>query len=132
MSTVVMHPDVTRFFAGDRLGLQILQEIARTIHGLGESEMRVSRSQISFRHGRTFALVWRASMYVSSDVPVVLSIATPTRLKSTRFKQVVHPAPTTWMHHLELRDPSDIDEEVRAWLADAWSAACKPGDCWRA
>jgi hypothetical protein len=102
----------------------MFEQIARVIDGLGESEIRVSRSQISFRHVRTFALVWRPSMYIAGDVPVVLSVATPTPLKSPRFKQVVHPAPATWMHHLELRDLSDIDEEVGGWLADAWRAAC--------
>lgn len=121
-----MRCDVTKLFAGERLGLQIFEQIARIIDGLGESEIRVTRSQVSFRHVRTFTLVG-PSMYVASNVPVVLSIAAPTRLRSNRFRQVVHPGPTTWMHHLELRDLSDIDEEVREWLADAWRAAC--GDC---
>lgn len=125
MSTVVLRHDVTEFFADERLGLQIFERIAGIVHGLGASEIHVSRSQISFRHVRVFALVWRPSMYVVSDVPVVLSLATPTRIASQRFKQVVHPGPTTWMHHLELRDLSDIDDEVREWLAGAWSAACR-------
>jgi hypothetical protein len=123
MSAVVMRPDITKLFDGERLGLQIFEQLARIIDGFGESEIRVTRSQVSFRHVKTFALVWRPSMYVSSNVPVVLSIAAPTRLRSSRFKQVVHPAPTTWMHHLELRDLCDIDEEVREWLADAWRSA---------
>lgn len=125
MSPVVMRRDVTKLFAGERLGLQIFEQIARIIDGLGESEIRVTRSQVSFRHVRTFALVWRPSMYVASNVPVVLSIAAPTMIRSTRFKQVVHPAPRTWMHHLELRDLSDVDEEVREWLADAWRGAAE-------
>ena len=127
VSAVVMRHDVTAFFVGERRGLEIFEQIARVIDGLGESEIRVSRSQISFRHVRTFAVVWRPSMYVASDVPIVLSLAMPRRLTSSRFKQVVHPGPTTWMHHLELRDLSDIDEEVRGWLEDAWNAASGHG-----
>lgn len=60
--------------------------------------------------------MWRPAQYVRSDVPAVLSIATPQRLESPRFKEVVHPAPGTWMHHLEVREPAAIDAEVREWL----------------
>ncbi len=81
--------------------------------------MRVTKSQIAFRRRRGFAHVWRPDRYVSSTVPAVLSIALPRRLPSTRFKQIVHPAPTVWMHHLELTDITDIDDEVREWLAAA-------------
>lgn len=125
MSPLVVRHDVTTFFAGERLGLQIFEKLARIIDDLGEYELHVSRSQICFRHVRTFALVWRPAMYLASDVPVVLSIARPSRIRSPRFKQVVHPSPTTWMHHLELRDLSDLDEEVRGWLEDAWRSACR-------
>ncbi|HEX9123515.1 MAG TPA: DUF5655 domain-containing protein [Actinomycetota bacterium] len=50
---------------------------------------------------------------------VVLSIALGRRDESTRFKEVVHPAPTHWMHHLEIRDLGDLDDEVAAWLREA-------------
>jgi hypothetical protein len=42
---------------------------------------------------------------------------------SPRWKEVVHPAPRTWMHHLELRLPDEVDGEVRAWLVEAYDAA---------
>ncbi|MCP6341538.1 DUF5655 domain-containing protein, partial [Klebsiella pneumoniae] len=59
----------------------------------------------------------------ASDVPLVLSLALPHRLRSERFKEVVHPSPRVWMHHLELRGPGEVDDEVRGWLAEAWAAA---------
>jgi hypothetical protein len=31
----------------------------------------------------------------------------------------VHPARTHWVHHLELHDPAEIDDEVVAWLREA-------------
>jgi hypothetical protein len=33
------------------------------------------------------------------------------------------PPPNAWMHHLELRSPSEVDDEVRAWLVEAYDAA---------
>jgi hypothetical protein len=38
---------------------------------------------------------------------------------SDRFKEVVNPGPGRWMHHLEIQDLSDIDDEVRHWLKEA-------------
>jgi hypothetical protein len=67
-------------------------------------------------------------MYVATRVPLVLSIALPKRLSSARFKQVVHPAPANWMHHLELRDLTEIDDEVPGWLAEGWTAADRTND----
>jgi hypothetical protein len=53
----------------------------------------------------------------------VLSIPLPAEDKSERFKSVVHPSPKVWMHHLEIRDPGQVDEEVARWLRDAYDAA---------
>jgi hypothetical protein len=36
---------------------------------------------------------------------------------------VVHPSPKVWMHHLEIRDPDQVDDEVARWLCDAYDAA---------
>lgn len=111
------------FFAGHPEGLAIYAAVAAVIRTLGESEERVSRSQIAFRRRRGFAFVWRPAQYVRSDVPAVLSIATRQRLESPRFKEVVQPVPGTWMHHLEVRDPAAIDAEVRSWLELAYDGA---------
>lgn len=111
------------FFTGHPDGLAIYEAVAAAIRALGRSEERVSRSQIAFRRSRGFAFVWRPAQYVRSAVPAVLSIATLHRLESPRFKEVVQPAPTTWMHHLEVGDPSEIDDEVRDWLRLAYEGA---------
>ena len=70
-----------------------------------------------------FAFVWRPGQYVSSRVPAVLSIALPFEITSDRFKEIAHPTPTVWMHHLELRDVSEVDEQVCGWLANAYEKA---------
>jgi hypothetical protein len=111
------------FFGGHPEGLAIYAAVAAMIRTIGECEERVSRSQVAFRRRRGFAFVWRPAQYVRSDVPAVLSIATPRRLESPRFKEVVHPAPGTWMHHLEVREPAAIDAEVREWLRLAYDSA---------
>jgi hypothetical protein len=53
----------------------------------------------------------------------VLSVALPREVADPRWKEVVHPSPGVWMHHLELHSPAEVDDEVRAWLAEAYDAA---------
>jgi hypothetical protein len=112
-------------FAGSPTGLAIHDRVAEVLAGFGDVESRTSRSQVAFRHGRGFAYVWRPGQYVRSEVPAVLSIALPREVASERVKEVVHPSPHVWMHHLELDDVSQVDDEVRAWLEEAWAHAAR-------
>jgi len=108
------------FFAGRPARLALFERVRSVIEALGPAEVRVSKSQVAFwrRHG--FAYVWMPDRYLSgADAEVVLSIALGRRVESSRFKQVVRPAPTQWMHHLELREVADVDDEVTAWLREA-------------
>jgi hypothetical protein len=112
-------------FAGHPAGLAIHDRVAEVVGALGDVESRVTRSQVAFRHGRGFAFVWRPGQYVRSEVPAVLSIALPREVSSPRFKEVVHPSPYVWMHHLELADPDQVDDEVCRWLREAWEHAAR-------
>lgn len=47
----------------------------------------------------------------------------PSRDESPRWKEIVEPALGHFMHHLELRDPAELDDEVHGWLRRAWEAA---------
>ncbi|MBO0981834.1 hypothetical protein IPV10_14880 [Microbacterium sp. SD291] len=85
--------------------------------------VQVSRSQVAFRARRSFAFAWRPGAYVKSDVPVVLSLALPERVDSARFKEIVNPSPTTWMHHVELRLVKDVDRELLGWAEQAYRHA---------
>ena len=87
------------------------------------SDVRVTKSQVAFRRGRGFAYVWRPGQYVNSEVPAVLSIALPREISSDRIKSVAHPSSKVWMHHIELSEVSQIDDEVCAWLAEAYENA---------
>ncbi|MHC8607630.1 DUF5655 domain-containing protein [Paenarthrobacter ureafaciens] len=127
MSTSAAAPglpeEARTFFAGSPAGLEIGEAVFACIRDVGPCEVRVTKSQIAFRHGRGFAYLWRPAMYVTSSVPAVLSLALPYRLASARFKEVVQPAAGRWMHHLELPTAESVDTEVRHWLRLAFEAA---------
>jgi hypothetical protein len=52
-------------------------------------------------------------------VPTSSSIVLGHRDDSPRWKEVAHPSPAHWVHHLEVRDPAEIDAEVAAPLRAA-------------
>ena len=114
---------VERFFDGAPDAQELYRAAERMAAELGPHEIRVSKSQISFRRRRGYAYLWRPGVYVKSTVPLVLSLALPRNLDSPRFKQVVHPAPGIWMHHLELTESTQLDAEVRRWMLEAYDAA---------
>ncbi|MFP5313702.1 MAG: DUF5655 domain-containing protein [Actinomycetes bacterium] len=119
-----MQPLTTdEFFDGAPAAFVLYQAAEQMAAGLGPHEVRVGKSQVSFRRRRGYAYLWRPGMYVESAVPVVLSLALPRQLDSPRFKQVAHPAAGIWMHHLELKDISQLDAEVRGWMLEAYDAA---------
>ncbi len=113
----------TSLFEGVPDGLAVYLAVADVVAAVGEAEVRVTKSQIAFRRRKGFAYVWRPGQYVKSEVPAVLSIALPRQVASDRFKEVAHPSAKVWMHHLELSDPAEIDDEVRAWLTQAYENA---------
>lgn len=103
--------------------LAVCREVQHVVSAIGAGSMRVTKSQVSFRRRKAFAFVWRPGQYVASDVAAVLSICLPEELSSGRFKEIAHPAPTVWMHHLELRGVRAVDDDVRGWLALAYENA---------
>lgn len=110
-------------FSGFPRGLEICRAIQVAISTVGEASMTVTRSQVAFRRRRGFAYIWRPGQYVDSDVPAVLTIALSAEVKSDRFKEIAHPSANVWMHHMELHDPSELDDQVLGWLAEAHAAA---------
>jgi hypothetical protein len=109
-----------QFFAGSPEGLGFYQRVCRILEELGDYEVRVTKSQVAFRRKRGFAYLWIPERYLRRPVsPVVLSIALGRRDRSRRFKEVVHPSPSHWMHHLEIHEMDDIDDDVAGWLAEA-------------
>lgn len=101
----------------------IFDVVQDAIADLGATSMRVTKSQIAFRRRIGFAYVWRPAQYLRSNVPAVLSIALGRHVSSGRFKSVVNPSPGVWMHHVELRGPQEVDQEVREWLREAFDRA---------
>jgi hypothetical protein len=112
------------FFADHPDAMAVYRNVLRMLEPLGAVTVRASRSQVAFRRRRGFAYLWMPGMYLARPAAeVVLSIALDRELVSSRFKEVVHPSPRIWMHHLEISSLDDLDDEVLGWLRAAYEAA---------
>jgi hypothetical protein len=113
-------------FEGNQLGLDVLEVVSGLV-GPGV-EVRATKTQVALRRKHGFAYLWAPGQHLkNSDAEVVLSIALGRHDESPRFKEVAHPSPKHWIHHLEIHELSDIDDEVGAWLAEAEARAGSSG-----
>jgi len=108
------------FFAGHPLALAVFAKVRSILEALGPVDIRTSKSQVAFRRKRGFAYLWLPGRYLDKPAAdVVLTLALGRQHSSPRFKEVAHPSPNHWMHHLEVNDAADIDDEVASWLREA-------------
>lgn len=110
--------------AGHPVGLATLAWVRAAVAELGGADVTASRSQVAVRRQRGFAYLWLPGQYLRRPrVEVVLSVVLGRADDSPRWKEVVHPSPRHWVHHLEVGDAGELDDEVRGWLAEAYLRA---------
>ena len=114
--------DPGTLFAGHPFALTVVDLVRAIVASIGEATIRATKSQIAFRRRRGFAYLW-PPVFGDRGVEIVLSIALGRHDTSPRFKQVAHPAPRMWMHHMEIHDLAQLDDEVREWLREAFENA---------
>ena len=116
---------VDEFFAGFEDGKKIFSRLRKEFENLGDTSLRVSKSQIAVRRTKAFAWVWTPRRHLKGNrkiAPLVLSLAFASRDPSQRWKEIVEPTPGRFMHHLEMWSADDVDDQVRDWLRKAWDA----------
>ena len=112
------------FFSGFEESRRVFDALQAAVDCLGPVEVRVTKSQVAFRRRRTFAWAWVPARYLrGASAPLVLTLSFARRDGSSRWKEIVEPAPGRFTHHLELHAASEIDHEVLSWLQEAWEDA---------
>ena len=115
---------VDEFFIGHPLGRGAFDRVAVLLSGTADCRVVVSTSQVAFRRRRAFAWLWLPGRWLAHPAAeVVVSMSLGRADPSPRFKEVVHPARAHWMHHLEIADLADLDDEVADWLREAAARA---------
>ena len=128
------------FFRGRDESRRIFDALREAVASIGPAELRITKSQVAFRHGPdaargqgpgavsgrrvAFAWAWMPDVYLGpGHAPLVLTLAFRRRDPSPRWKQIVEPVPGRFTHHLELYSADAVDDQVRAWFKEAWKAS---------
>jgi hypothetical protein len=112
------------FLGESDLGQAVFETVSGIVTSFGDVGIETTKSQIAFTRRRGFVYIWRPGMYlVRPEAELVVSIALDRAVASPRFKEIAHPSPRIWQHHLEVRSVDEVDDEVRGWLRAAYECA---------
>ncbi len=117
-------PTPEALLGAEPVALATWARVSAAVSTLDPVEVRVSRSQVALRRRRGFAYLWLPRRYLGArGAPVVVTVVLGRADGSPRWKEVAHPGPRDWVHHLEVTDPAQVDDEVASWLHEAWERA---------
>ena len=107
------------FFNGRPREAELYQTLKRALaEALGEFDVLVQKTQITFRTSKVFGCV-----SLRTKGCIVLSFGLPSRVASERIWQAVEPYPNRWTHHVRIRDEAEIDDELLGWMQAAYAFA---------
>jgi len=115
---------VLRFFEGKPRELKLYEAFAeKVLDALSDVEVRVQKTQISFRgrHNFAFASLPVRKMKGWPEHCVVVSFGLAYRLESPRIAVAVEPYPNRWTHHVTVSDDSELDTELMGWISEAYT-----------
>lgn len=85
--------------------------------------VKVQKSQISYYNRHLFACVSFLKVRKKAELPddyFVLTLGLPAPLESARVAAKTEPYPGRWTTHFVISNPSDLDEELFDWVAQAY------------
>lgn len=103
------------FFAGHEHLLPLFDALVAFVQGIGPFEVEVAKTRISFTTRTRFAGVAR----LRRDA-LVVGFWLKREVRSDRFLRVEHLERRDWVYQLLVRDESDLDDELRSWLEEAY------------
>lgn len=118
--------DLFFYFDGRPVELSLYRRLfAAMASALPDASVKVQKSQISFYCPKLFAA---ASIPVrrKKDWPrecLLVTFGLERQLPSPRIAVAVEPYPNRWTHHVVVSRPEEIDEELLAWLTQAFQFA---------
>ena len=111
------HPDALKLY---RLFENMLYSSFPTVN------KRVQKTQITFSNRHVFACISFARVKRKAELPegyMVITIGLPEPLSSDRIAVRTEPYPSRWTHHIVISKPEELDEELFAWIREAYAFA---------
>ena len=119
--------DTLLFFKEHPAALPVYEAFARKLAGaLPDSNVRVQKTQITFSNRHVYACVSFLRVKKKVELPdsfFVLTLGLPYALESERVAVKTQPYPGRWTTHFVISRLSDLDEELFAWVRQAYAFA---------
>ena len=107
---------VEKFLAGKSPhAISLYERFNALVHQCGQVKIAPAKTRIGFQVRMIFAAVNKLS-----DRGLLAHVVLTRRLSSPRFKRIEKMTPKCYVHHFSVRSLDDLDEEVRAWLQEAY------------
>lgn len=104
------------FFRGDVCALECFRRLIGALEGRYPGmETKVQKSQISFCDSGLFCCVSLPRTKKSGQAMVVTFVL-EAPVPDVRIAQAVEPYPNRWTHHVPVCQPSEIDDQLLAWI----------------
>lgn len=107
---------VEKFLAGKSPhAVSLYEQFSAIIHDCGPVLIAPAKTRIGFQVRMIFAAVNKLN-----DKGLQAHVVLSRRLESPRFIKIDTMSPKCYVHHFIIREPSDLNEEVRSWLREAY------------
>lgn len=119
-----MTGEALAFLGGDPRRIALFEAVEAAVLACGACGPAVSRTQISWGNPLKFAFLSLPRQAAARRAGgLTLTLGLGRRLEHPRIAQSVEPYPGRWTHHVHLTKPEDVDDALRAWLAEAYAFA---------
>lgn len=109
------------YFFGYPLSRTVFDMLRSYCVSPGTFELRVAKSQVTFRHQKNFLLGWIPAIYLMrKTAPLVMTVSYNSPDPSLRWKEIINVSLGRYTHHLELFTVDEVDAEVKNWIKKAW------------
>lgn len=115
-----MTAQVLEFLGGNPGRTALFEAVERVISELGDCELSVAKTQISWGNPFKFAFLSNPPRSLvrqgRAEECLLLSFGLDHREVHPRIAAAANPYPDRWTHHVVLAEPGDINETVKNWL----------------
>lgn len=115
--------DVLFFFEGHLEALPLYEAFEAQVEQLGEVNIRVQKTQITFSNRHNFAFVSFLPARKAKDRPktyITVTFGLDRRVDSPRIDIAIEPYPGHWTHHVLISSPQELDGELMDWIREAY------------
>lgn len=117
-----LYDAIVDFFTEHPKACPLFFQVQEYLHSLGPVKTEVMKTQISFGTDRKFAWVWLPQRWTNNRpaASITLTFDLDRQVVHDKIVQAVEPRPHHWTHHVVVKEAADFDEDVRAWLLEAY------------